>query len=289
MKKWKGYPGRRLAFNALIFFACFTLVERLCHLATDGFSVMRIYPPFQIDSFFDPPAPSQEVCKHLNQSYRYLGSGSQSFAFLSEDGQYVLKFFKLKTGYWRVPSLSRPKRRRESFTAAFQSCLIHADTFKDESGVVYCHLKASNHNLPTVTLIDRNRRLLSLDLSTLPFVLQKYAEPVDQRLLRFKKANDRKSAEQTIDQLFNVLLKRYHLGLSDRDPNLITNFGFIDNQAVSIDVGGLVNNRQDLKTYFCEHEILKAKHKCNRWLYKHNPDLVDHVEKIVEDIISSER
>jgi len=251
--------------------------------------MLRIYPPFQVDAFFDPSPPTHEIYKQLDQPYRYLGSGSQSFAFLSEDGQYVLKFFKLKTGYWRLPSLSRSQRRQESFITAFNSCLIHASTFKNESGVLYCHLKASKHNLPTVTLIDRNRRLLSLDLSTLPFVLQKYAEPVDQRLLRYKMANDRKSAEQTIDQLFGLLLKRYHLGLSDRDPNLITNFGFIDDQVVSIDVGGLVKNRQNLKTYFYDHEILKAKNKCNRWLFKHHPELVDHVEKIVEDIISSER
>ena len=285
MKKWKGYR-RKLTLKVLLFFACFTFVERLCHIATDGFSIIRIYPPFQIDATFEPAAPTAEVCKQLNQPYRYLGSGSQSFAFLSEDGRYVLKFFKLRTGYWRLPSLSRPKRRRESFMSAFKSCNIHEKTFSEESGILYCHLKASNHHLPTATLIDRNHRLLSLDLSTVPFVLQRYAEPVDQRLIRHKNAKDLESAKQTLDQLFSLLVKRYQLGLSDRDPNLITNFGFIDDHVVSIDVGGLVDNREDLTSYFYNHEIFKAQRKCNRWLQKHNPELIPYVEKIVEDIIS---
>lgn len=288
MKKWKNYLGKP-TLKALLFFACFVFVERLCHRATDGFSMMRIYPPFQIDSSFDPTAPTQQISNQLKQSYHYLGSGSQSFAFLSEDGNYVLKFFKLKTGYWKRPSLSRPKRRRESFISAFKSCKIHANLFKKESGILYCHLKASDLNLPTVELIDCNRRRLPLDLSTVPFVLQRYAEPVDHRLLRYKKINDLESAKQTISQLFNLLLKRYHLGLSDRDPNLITNFGFIDDKVISIDVGGLVDNREDLKTYFYTHEIFKAQSKCNRWLKLHHPDLIQHVDKIVEDIISEQR
>ena len=288
MKKWKNSLGKT-ALKALLFLACFILVERLCHQATDGFSMLRIYPPFQIDSSFDPTAPTQAVSNQLKQSYHYLGSGSQSFAFISEDGRYVLKFFKLKDGYWKRPSLSRQKRRRESFISAFKSCKIHAELFKEESGVLYCHLKASRLDLPKVELIDCNRRRLPLNLSTVPFVFQRYAEPVDQRLLRFKEMNDLDSAKQTISQLFNLLLKRYHLGLSDRDPNLITNFGFIDDKAISIDVGGLVKNREDLKTYFYTHEIFKAQNKCNRWLKLHHPDLIHYVDKIVEDIISKER
>lgn len=282
MRKWLRSRPKWIT-RSLIVFCAFFAVERICHQLTDGFSVNRVHLNFAPQKEFYPEPPSAEIVDALKQPYAYLGSGSQSFAFKSDDGRYVLKFFKLGTSIWKRFNLPRFERRKHSFVRAFESCLIYQNRLKQESGLLYCHLNPSDYDLPTTTLVDRNRCLLPLQLSQVPFVLQKHIEPTSARLTRLKGLAD---AKVTIDQLFDFLITRYEMGLSDKDPNLAENFGFIDDQVVSLDVGGLIPDRENLKEYFFTHELLKAKWKLNRWLKVNDPDLIPYVDEKVADIIS---
>ena len=151
---------------------------------------------------------------------------------------------------------------------------------------MYCHLKPSTHPLPTVDLIDRCGRHLPIAISDVPFVIQRYVEPTSVRLRHLQALKDARRQKRTIDQLFDLLIKRYHLGLSDKDPNLIKNFGFIGGRAMTIDVSGLVTHREDLTEYFYEEELIRARDKTVRWLKKNNPELIPYVEEKVADIIS---
>ncbi len=270
--------------KSLIVFACvlgFICVERLCHLATDGFSIQRIQAPSNPDPLYAPSPVNHTTYQYLGQPFYYLASGSQSFTFISEDGQCVLKFFKIKPGFL---SLHKYRKRIKSFYRACQSCLINKKQFKVESAIIFCHLTPSKLELPTVRLHGPAGSVCYQNLSDVPFVLQKHVETIDKRLLRLKSLGDRRGKERTIDCLLDLMVKRYRLGFSDKDPNWILNFGFSDDRVVAVDVGGLIDNRANLKEYFLNHELDKAAAKTIRWLKHNDPELIPYVEKKVTDI-----
>lgn len=73
---------------------------RLYYRVTAGFTVGNITYALPYDSRWDIRDLNLAESKHLDyilsQNFKYLGKGCQSYVFASEDGQYVLKFFKFQ-------------------------------------------------------------------------------------------------------------------------------------------------------------------------------------------------
>src|SRR5690348_5271745 len=92
--------SKKKAFTYLAYALVFCCLTSVCRRITDGFSIARITSEFPPDISWDPSpvagVDSNEWNSALNQSYRYLGSGGQCFAFLSQDNRYVIKFFKTR-------------------------------------------------------------------------------------------------------------------------------------------------------------------------------------------------
>jgi len=81
-------------------------IERLSHTLTDGFGPTNITSNLPYHSKWDVTIEQEDIEEAeqaLFQPYHYLESGSQSFVFISEDGEYILKFFKHKR--WRLNPL----------------------------------------------------------------------------------------------------------------------------------------------------------------------------------------
>ena len=95
---------RILIITASLLLTFFGL-ERLCHMATDGFALARITHPLQANGEFPPPILSSEetmtLKKILSQPFHYLSCGGQTYVFTSDDGHYVIKF--LKFHHRRIP------------------------------------------------------------------------------------------------------------------------------------------------------------------------------------------
>jgi hypothetical protein len=66
-------------------------LDRLCHTKTSSFSLNNISHTADNARWNTSPDDPGEI---LNQKYLFLGSGSQSYVFCSEDGQYILKLSK---------------------------------------------------------------------------------------------------------------------------------------------------------------------------------------------------
>ena len=265
----------------LVYALGFICLERLCHLSTDGFSIRRIQAPAKPKVQFAQSSLKPHVCDYLGQPFYYLASGSQSFTFISKDGLYVLKFFKVRPGLF---ALHKTRKREKSFYRACESCLISKKHFKTESALLFCHLAPSKLELPTVTLHGPAGSVTHQKLNEVPFLLQRHVETIDKRLLRLKMLGDKRQKERTIDSLLQLMVKRYRLGYSDKDPNWILNFGFCDDRVVAVDVGGLISDRPRLKDYFLDHELDKAAEKTICWLKQNDPELIPYVVKKVADI-----
>src|SRR5579871_1274024 len=90
-------PNQWIAYTAL--FAIFSLfTARFCLQKTDRFMISKITSNRPYDPLFEVTGQSgeaeSEVRRALSQKYTYLAAGGQAFVFLSEDGNYVIKFFK---------------------------------------------------------------------------------------------------------------------------------------------------------------------------------------------------
>lgn len=256
-------------FKFVFFVLGFVCIERLCHTATDGFSIQRIKPLLQTQLNWSPLPPTEEIHTALDQPFHYLGSGSQSFVFESDDGQYVLKFFKLRGGFYKW---HKRKQRAQSFIHAFDSCLIYQNEMFQDAALLYCHLAISDYLLPHVQIKDLMGHIHEITLCQFPFVLQRKAKSVETHL---NELNDPIEAEKALSSIFDLMVKRYKKGYSDKDPHPINNFGFVDGRAVYIDISGIAEGRYHLHDYFVNRELDKAEQKAVKWLRTHHPELIE--------------
>ncbi|MCB1106685.1 MAG: hypothetical protein KDK76_01145 [Chlamydiia bacterium] len=234
-----------------------------------GFTVKKItshhapMPEWEIPS----PFSRGELDALFNQPFRYLGSGNHTYAFVSEDDRLVIKFFKqkhMKTRTWAdflpIPAkkifypMGKIHRRMQERREAFTSYKIAYEELKEETAILYLHLNKTDHLGITLTLIDQNGNSLKVPLDQMEFLVQKRATLAFNHLKNLYQEGKNQEAIEAITSLLNVVAKRSQKGIYDKDLQLFKNFGFIENQAVEIDIGEF---RKD-ETPNPMHDELKA-------------------------------
>lgn len=285
----------------LIFFTSLFLgLLKIYDKCVDGFYISRIYGFLPYDSSFDLKYEQSDLEKAqsaLNHSFHYLSSGSQCFVFVSDDGQYVLKLFKnyrWKTPYiFKVlPNISFFSRMKErlcnkktiGITKTYHSAKLSYTELKKKSGLIYLQLNTHPQKSKNIILYNRLKKKYILDISQVPFALQFYAKPVSQVLLSYKKANDLDNAKKCIDQLINYALQRRTLNITDSDPHFINNFGYINNQPISLDIGGLLIDPKKDHYYFYTKELQKMSDKIIPWAHRNYPELEPYIKQTFKDL-----
>lgn len=274
----------------LLVIAALVGVERLSHALTDGFSYPNITSVLPYDPKWDitfAPEDLSELKAALDQPFSYLESGSQSYVFVSEDNNYVLKFFKHKK--WRMnplyEKLPLPKtlaekrdrwkrKKKETVASTFESCKIAYTIFKNETGVVFVHLNKKHPFNHIIILKDQIGLKHHIQLGDVEFVVQKKAIPTGKHLLSLKKEGKTQEAKEALRELLAFTEMRAKKGFSDKDPHLIRNFGFINGQAIELDIGGFHQDPKKDLEYFYNHELKKIHHKILPWLQENYPELV---------------
>lgn len=276
-------------FKVIFGLLILVLVERLCYRATAGFQIARIRTPATITSFekqiVNPPLPDGLRAK-LKQPFHFLGSGSQSFAFVSADGQYVLKVFKQH--HFVIPSfinacplpsfLSNPAQKlvrfqetkREQF---MRSCVLASTAWQEETGTLYAHLANSTDLGFSLTLIDKLHISHSVPADSLQFALQKRANLVMPTLKNLLVNGQKEEAEECIRSLISLIKTRCQKGVGDRDPVVRRNFGFIGLQAVEIDIGSYYENRYLPQEPLYSRAVFFEIKNLHGWLEDHFPAL----------------
>ncbi|MCB1106693.1 MAG: hypothetical protein KDK76_01185 [Chlamydiia bacterium] len=270
-------------------------VERLSHLLTDGFGYADITSNLPYNPAWEVPFESEDqelIESALHQTYHYLESGSQSFVFMSEDKNYVIKFFKHKR--WRLnpllTSLPLPsslalkrenwiEKKKETVNATFGSCKTAYTEFKKETGILFLHLNKTPHFNPILTVKDRIGLKHQIPLGEVEFIIQKKAIPTPSYLLALKQEGKTKEAQKALSDLFSLTVMRAKKGYSDKDPHLIRNFGFIDGKGIELDVGGFHHDPKKDLNYFYNQELKRIHQKLIPWLERHYPELVPYAEE----------
>ncbi len=283
------------------FAASLILLQRFCHKQTDGFSLYKISSDLGYHAEWEvlPLGPHEEteLSSVFGQPYRYLAKGAQSYVFLSEDGQYVIKFFRiyhLQPPFWvthiqwpwilqsyRMNKIAQKKKELEKDFASYK---IAYDQMKQETGLLYLHLNKTDSLQRTLTLYDKIGVKHQVQLDRMEFLVQKRAELVYPALANMVEKEGLESARTAITRLVDLLCLRCKKGIRDKDPDLNTNFGFIGQEPLQIDVGRFRIEGEPVSDRIDRDEIIRITDNLSQWLRAHYPDLASHLQTTIEHI-----
>jgi hypothetical protein len=269
-------------------------IERFCHQKTDGFSLLRVRSSLKPHKEWETQpltlAEKTELSSLLKQPFTYYGKGAQAFVFLSQDERVVLKLFRnyrMRPPVWShcLPAfVSKEKNRRREWLLHqdFTSYVLAFEELKEETGLLFVHLNKSDDLKQRVTLIDKLGISHVIDLDQMEFLVQKKASLVPHTLDRLMKKGEIAQAQKAIDALLELLIIRCRRGLFDKDPDLLTNFGFCQGKAIQIDVGRFRRDliRKEKAVY--KDDLIRISDPFKHWLTAHYPILADYLDEKVQ-------
>jgi hypothetical protein len=281
--------------SAIVVLLCIGL-QRFCYKRTGGFAFYKICSALQTDPRWEiPPLSSKEreTLEHIfERPFYYLGKGAQAYVFASEEGNHVIKFCRfdhLRPPLWWISSilpfawerarLERLVHKRGRLEQELDSYKIAFTDMKEETGLIYIHLNKGSEWKRKITLYDKGGVSHSVDLDQMEFLVQKKASLVYPTLAQLMQEGNETLARSHIASLIDLLRSRCTLGIFDKDPDLITNFGFIQGKAVQIDVGRFLL-REEMQTPLEIHEeLVRITRRFRNWLEEEYPSLAPYLEE----------
>lgn len=240
-----------------------------------------------------PPLSEEEqktVDKVLCQQFTYLARGSQAFAFISEDGKYILKLFKQskwhpKNIFGYVPLPFNPyfkdylmrKRKCDATLKSCKTALLHV---KEDTGVLFAHLNPTKLPTPPMRLLDKHGKKWIFDLSNSCFLLQKKADLFYPHIQMKMQEGDLEGAKYAITSTIKLLDRFFEMGVFENNAILRKNFGFIDNEAMQFDIGKF---KFDASKKTAKEDIRIVTQNFYRWIGKNYPELLPHFDEKLDE------
>ena len=268
-------------------------VPKFCYDKTEGFALTKIHSNLTFEPNWDVKnGPLPEV---FDQKFSYLAAGGQVYAFVSEDGKYVLKFFKhhlrrlpfwLKTlplpKHLATKRKNQKKKRQRKLLRDFGSYKLSFENLLDETGLLYVHLNKTDSLQKTARIVDKIGITHQIDLDQVEFVLQKKAELALIHLSNLVSMQKIDHAKEAIESICGLVISRCKKGIYDEDAKIHRNFGFIDNKAVIIDVGRLKPDPRRKNKAVQKNDLIKITRKLSDFLEDLSPELSDHLKRHIE-------
>ena len=274
----------------LTLLACI-MVKQFCYKKTDGFALYKVLSTLPYNPAWEVTAQhTHGLDDALSQPFHYLAKGAQSYVFQSEDGKYVIKFFRLyhlRPPVWltalnfplplQTYKLGKMIEKWDELDKDFQSYRIAYEEMKEETGLLYLHLNKTSHLKKTLTLYDKIGVVYHLDLDRMEFLVQKRADLVYPAIDALAKREGAEAAKEAITSLVNLLVSRSEKGIFDKDPDLNTNFGFIGTTPVQIDIGRFRRQTAARDPEEKRNEIIRITDNFRQWLDANHPSLSEHL------------
>lgn len=254
-------------------------------LTPSGFTVSKISSHLAFEKSWEIPSlgeiERQKIEKLLSQPFSFLGAGAQSYAFVSDDGSVVLKFFRMKNF---LPKPWHGKAKREKRMARLKRVLgaykLGYEKLKEESGLLVVHLNRSEDLRKKVQLTDRTGKQHFVDLDSTVFIVQKKAELLYDYLAKSK---DQKSA---LISLFRLILSREQKGIVDEDRGVRNNFGFVNGKVMQIDIGRIAPREN--ATRDAQVELARVAAKVRAWAEQNQQEVVALLDQALAETMNSE-
>ena len=255
-----------------------------------GFTLKKVTSSYPTEKCWDVQndLSKEELTKLLEGPYHYLGSGNHTYAFESPDRKAVIKFFKQK--HMRVQSplitVKTKKRRAKEREESFSSYKLAFERLREETGLLYLHLNQTHHLNKKLTLLDQHGDKVIVNLDDMEFLIQKKATLAFDHLEKLFSEGAYDKALISIRSLFNLIAKRNMLGIYDRDLQFFKNFGFIDNDAIEIDIGEF---RLDQSIHTTYEELHELSHQIKDFVNQKAPEFSPIANHVIDRDIESYR
>jgi len=275
-------------------------VGRLWLKKTDKFMLPLITSNRPPNPEFDvrPLSESEEAEVHLacSQKYTYFGCGGQAYVFFSEDGKYVLKFFKQH--HFRQPSHldwipfiktyrdRKYSKRRKRLSLDYGSYKMGFEQLPEETAILYPHLNPSSHLKKVVTVVDKLKIEHPIDLDKTDFLLQRRAVLVTTDIEQKMAQGDIIGAKDTISKVLDLIVTRCKKGFCDRDPNILTNCGMLSGRAIKVDVGRFTRDLRMADPLLFKPETYRIVRPFRLWLAPRFPELAAHLEDEIVRLVA---
>ncbi len=191
---------------------------------------------------------AERVRSILSQKFTFLGEGAQAIAFQSEDGKYVLKFFKMRrfTPSWSDELCPHVVRRRfRNLHWVFNGYKNAYQDLRKETGLIWIHLNKTDNLHQTIQVHDREGLCYHLDADSTEFVIQEKAELIFRYLNRLRKEGKMGEVEKAIASIRSLIQHRINQGYADRDTGVKNNYGFVGDRPIHLDIGRLYKGQKD--------------------------------------------
>lgn len=226
----------------------------------------------------------QNIRQVLSQPFTFLDSGGQSFVFLSQDGRYILKFFRtyrhrLPLGIHKIfPKIAEKKAKR--LDREFGSYLLAYQELREESGLLFLHLEATNFLNQKVDVTDNIGIMHTLSLDEFPFLLQKRVTLACDEITTLINGSRREEAQKRIQSLLRLTLTRYQKGIYDHDAFLY-NYGFDGEVPIVLDIGRLEKCPDISKPEVYREDFALITGRLREWLSKEHPNLIPFLDELI--------
>jgi hypothetical protein len=295
IKRLLSFFWKFLAAAAAVF-----ALSQFCEKQTNGFRFYSLLSNLPNDPRWEVPplgeAEQQQINALLDQPFTYLGSGGWCIAFLGQDQKTVLKFYKhthlLPEALFQhfsfqnllLKSSTLPQDTYYFQEFNFKSCRLLYERAKERTGLLYVHINKTQGLHKPVTLIDSIGIKHTLDLDKTEFVVQKRAHLLFSHIDELAKSNRIEDAKRAIDDLLDCLLTFYKLGMRDYDLSLRNNFGYTEDNAVTLDLSSFGPDESLKKPGEYRKGLIVKTQTLSRFLRKNHPDLHSYLEERLSQI-----
>lgn len=286
----------KLLFIPLLLLALYHFADSFCDKQTDGFSVARIHSTLAYDPQWEigplTIESQAEIEGALAQPYHYLACGGQCFAFGSEDGRYVIKFFKhrIRKPYSYLMNTPLPaildKLRQSKLDKAlmklnrdFMSYKLAYEELQEETGLIYIQLNKGGPFNRSVSIIDKIGIKHQIPLNEIEFILQKQGRLAHSHFDALMKTGDLIQVRQALRGMLDTIVYRCKKGVYDEDPRIYRNFGFVGNKPIFIDVGRFIPDPTRKNPNIYRADLVKITHRFRKWLLIEHPELVNILDE----------
>ncbi|HNA61863.1 MAG TPA: hypothetical protein PKW79_02165 [Rhabdochlamydiaceae bacterium] len=277
----------RWIIKIALFAVCFYGVAKFCKKQTGSFTLSRISSQLKPEPRWDtlplPPGELADLRQILNQPYTYLNKGAQSFVFASQDGNYVIKFFRhhhMSAPLWLRWNQKTVTKRHGKLYKDFDSYKLAFDNLREETGLLYLHLNKTTHLQQTLDLVDKLGIHHKVPLDQFEFLIQKRAKLVYPALQELMEKGQIEQAKEALTNIVQFLVHRSQMGIFDKDPDLNSNFGLIGTQVIQIDIGRFKHQKPQLN----KDEITRITDNLHQWLMIKYPQLDVHLKNQIKSL-----
>jgi|694.fasta_scaffold06335_9 hypothetical protein len=274
---------QRLAFVILsmisIWLFFFGIQDRFCIDNISPHHADHLTWPSRIE-----PVLSDDLATIFDQPYTYLGKGRQSYAFVSNDGSYVLKFIKftyLKPSFFNNTNHAAGQLKRLHRVLLGYQLAFEKD--RENTGLIYVHFQKTHHLGKKLQVTDRFKLKHRIDLDEVFFVVQKKGVMTRDRMKALLQNHKMDQAKEQIGKILELYVSEYRKGLYDSDHNVMSNTGFVGDRAVRLDAGRLKEDDSFKKVEIFKQDLEKITHqRFKKWILKNFPQYFDELMQAIE-------